>query len=459
MAPAAAYPFGHRCADAIEKATRLCDFGAYLTVQFLRCLWATRMSATVSASTISYIRGFMPGGLWMAGLRWAIITGEYPPQIGGISDYTRLVANGLAEAGDEVHVWAPACEGIMPPDQGVLVHRLPGHFGPRALRMLGRDLERLPRPSRILIQYVPQGYGWKGMNLPFAAWLFSQRHKHLWLMCHEVAVAITRDQPLKHNVLGVVTQMMASLAGRAAERCFVAIPEWGALLRRLAPSDKPIHLMPVPSNVPTSADPMLVSELRRQISPDPGAVLLGHFGTFGPHVAPMLADVLSPLLREIPGRKGVLLGRGGKQFERELVKAYPHLKGRIYATGGLPPTQIATHLAACDLLLQPYPDGATSRRGSLMAGLGLGRPIVTTEGRLTEEHWRRAQAVALVPACSVHQMVAAAEALLASPEARDELGTRAAATYEAQFAVANTIRILRQLANTERELGSGAPAG
>ncbi len=28
-------------------------------------------------------------------MNWFIITGEYPPQPGGLSDYTELVANGL----------------------------------------------------------------------------------------------------------------------------------------------------------------------------------------------------------------------------------------------------------------------------------------------------------------------------------------------------------------------------
>ena len=37
---------------------------------------------------------------------WAIITGEYPPDPGGVSDYTYLVATHLADAGDEVHVCA-----------------------------------------------------------------------------------------------------------------------------------------------------------------------------------------------------------------------------------------------------------------------------------------------------------------------------------------------------------------
>ena len=38
---------------------------------------------------------------------WHLITCEYPPRTGGVSDYTRLVAEGLSEAGDEVHVWCP----------------------------------------------------------------------------------------------------------------------------------------------------------------------------------------------------------------------------------------------------------------------------------------------------------------------------------------------------------------
>ena len=41
------------------------------------------------------------------GIRWAVLTGEYPPQSGGVSDYTRLVAKGLAAAGDQVVVYAP----------------------------------------------------------------------------------------------------------------------------------------------------------------------------------------------------------------------------------------------------------------------------------------------------------------------------------------------------------------
>src|SRR5262245_49578595 len=103
----------------------------------------------------------------MARLTWAILTGEYPPRLGGVGDYTRQLARELAGAGDEVHVWTgPPC-GALPPDPGVQVHHLPGAFGIASLARLGSELSRLRRPARLLVQYVPHAFGWRAMNYPF----------------------------------------------------------------------------------------------------------------------------------------------------------------------------------------------------------------------------------------------------------------------------------------------------
>src|SRR5712692_5144834 len=109
----------------------------------------------------------------MSQFRWVLLTGEYPPQSGGVSDYTRLVARGLADAGDEVHVWAPMPAGTQPPgvEPGVAVHRLAGAFGHRDLDRLGRFLVRLKSSCRLLVQYVPHAFGWHGVNVPFCLWL------------------------------------------------------------------------------------------------------------------------------------------------------------------------------------------------------------------------------------------------------------------------------------------------
>src|ERR1700682_5498496 len=108
--------------------------------------------------------------------RWHMITGEYPPQAGGVSDYSRVVARGLAAAGDKVDVYAPKTPGVDPNDESVVVHRLPGHFGPRALAELSRSLGRR-KNERLLIQYVPHAFGFKAMNLHFCLWLYAHTRR------------------------------------------------------------------------------------------------------------------------------------------------------------------------------------------------------------------------------------------------------------------------------------------
>jgi len=90
---------------------------------------------------------------------WAIVTGEYPPQRGGVADYTRLVARGLAAAGDQVHVWTSPCAAKTPEDPGIRVHRLPDRFGLRGLLRLDTQLRRFLNPDRVLVQYVPHAFG------------------------------------------------------------------------------------------------------------------------------------------------------------------------------------------------------------------------------------------------------------------------------------------------------------
>ena len=49
--------------------------------------------------------------------RWCVVTCEYPPLPGGVSDHTHHLVAALAAAGDQVDVWcppAPAVDGAEP---------------------------------------------------------------------------------------------------------------------------------------------------------------------------------------------------------------------------------------------------------------------------------------------------------------------------------------------------------
>jgi len=387
-------------------------------------------------------------------VRWAILTGDYPPDEGGVSDYTRQVARDLALAGEEVHVWCPASRTGAPVDPGVRVHPLPGRFGIRALRVLGGELDRLESPRRILVQYVPHGFGWKAMNVAFCLWLWSRRREDLWVMFHEVAFPVDRAQSARHNLLGRTNQFMARLVIGAARGIYVSIPAWEPLIRRLGRVRGPVRWLPVPSNLASTPSAERVRALRERYGE---WRIVTHFGTYGALVGPLVAEVLPTILRGDPNRLGLLLGRGGETFRDELAVLHPDLANRLIATGSLSAEEVANHLAASDVVLQPYPDGASSRRGSLMASLAVGCAVVTTEGDLSEPIWRESGAVALVPSGAADEFVREVEDLLDRKERRESLRRRAQELYRTRFALAHTIRTLRQDAHGSLPLDGAVP--
>lgn len=374
---------------------------------------------------------------------WHILSGEYPPHCGGVGDYTRLVARALAEAGDEVHVWTPRREELRK-DDGFVVHPLPGNFGLAALKRLEGTLARSPSPRRrLLVQYVPHAFGWKGMNLALAAWLWRHRRREaIDVMFHEVVFPLRWCLPVRHMVLAVVQRLMARLTAGAAQRVFVAIPGWMPLLERWT-RDHPIWL-PVPSNLPTEIGTEQRESVRCRLTADGKRMLIGHFGTYGPEVSALLGPALAELLQAEENRFGLLLGRGSEEFVGRWKREHPAMSSRIQAAGYLAAEELAAHLASCDVLLQPYPDGASSRRSSLMAGLALGLPIVTTEGVLSEPLWRQSDALRLVPP-DVSQLVAGIERLLSSAKERMRLSAAASELYQRCFALHRTISVLRQV--------------
>jgi len=358
---------------------------------------------------------------------------------GGVSDYTRAVAEGLAAAGDSVTVFAPPGAESRE-ENGVMIRSLPDHFGPRSLRALDRALSRGPRPDFILIQYVPHAFGWKAMNLPFAVWvsLRARRHGPVWVMFHEVLFPFAW-RPSSHAVLGVVSRLMARLIAGAADRTFVSIPAWGSLLSQILPSMKPPTWLPVPCVVASDATPEAVATVRRSFPSD--AVVIGHFGTFGSYITAVLGPTISLLLSRRPSAHVLLIGRNAERLFVALATE-DTLSERVHVAGELPADEIGAYLLACDVLLLPYPDGISSRRGTAMAGLAHGVPIVSNAGALSEALWSTSQAVRLAAGFDATSMADAVEALLDDPE-RERTGERGKALYAASFDVERIIHMLR----------------
>jgi len=261
-------------------------------------------------------------------------------------------------------------------------------------------------------------------------------------MFHEVAFPVRRGQPIRNNFLGLVTRIMAMLVVRAASRIFVATSAWEPALRAFGAGQKPIRWLPVPSNIPVTHDPEGV-RIARQLYANEGSRLVGHFGTYGGLIVPALEELVPRLLEARPDVAVLLLGRGAENMRERLACAHPAFMGRIAAPAAAESADLSRHLRACDLMIQPYPDGVTTRRGSAMAALAHGCAVVTTSGMLTESVWAETEAVALAPVDDLDGLARLTGCLLDDERSRIQIGNAARELYRRRFALEHTITALR----------------
>jgi glycosyltransferase involved in cell wall biosynthesis len=360
--------------------------------------------------------------------------------LGGVADYTHQIATELSLAGEQVHVWAPA-ESAAQVDSAITVHPTLGRFSASDLRRAGALLDEFPSPRRLIVQWVPHGYGQRAMNLPFCFWLWrrSVAGDAIDLIVHEPFVTFSGSAG--QHALAVVQRAMTLMLLSAARRVWVTTRAWKPLLEPFMPgSGAAVGWLPVPSSLRTPVAGE-ADDVRRRYAPGKEA-LIGHFGTHGPMVTSLLADAIVSLNEAHPSARFLLIGSGGEAFRSAVVARHHGLSDRVVATGTLSASKLSAHIAACDVLLQPYPDGVTSRRTSAMAGLFAKVPVVTTQGALTEPFWQDEMPVRLAPVGDARAIVQHVLQLLADPVERRRQGDAGRAFYDRWFDVRHTVAAL-----------------
>jgi glycosyltransferase involved in cell wall biosynthesis len=375
---------------------------------------------------------------------WHLLTGEYPPDRGGIGDYTRLLARALTDHGRQVHVWTPSVASDSEVD-GVEVHAMAG-VGSDALRKLGSALDRHPAPRRLLVQYAPQAWGMRGMNLPFTRWLLARRRAgdDVRVMFHEPYFPFGWQRP-QRNLLAAVNRLMARTLLRASTRAYVSTHVWEPLLAALAPSGMRFTVLPIPSTIPVVDEPERVERVRREVGE--GRPIVVHFGTYGDQIGPALTRALKALIGYRRDARILLLGNRGPAFAERLRAADERFRDNVVAPGYQSPEDISVHLQAADVAIQPYPDGADTRRTTLMACLANGVPTVTTRGRgcgsiiLSQAVSHAAPGDADGQGQCAAELLTSAHILLESGDL-DELRAKVRAFYQREFAIERTVERL-----------------
>jgi glycosyltransferase involved in cell wall biosynthesis len=365
---------------------------------------------------------------------WHIVTGEYPPQPGGISDYTGGLVDALRARGETVRVWSPS--------------DLPERFGMSGLRAIGRGIDASRAAGDepiVLVQYAPNAFGMRGANVLLCAWLLLRawrRGDDIRVMFHEPFFYFGR-QSLGRNLLALVHRFMAALLLSASRIAYLSTSSWEPLLSPYAPACHPFVTLPIPATVVPLTDPAGAARIRARLATSERALVVGHFGSYPDDVAAELQRVLDALLPAIPDATVFLIGHNSEGFRLRCCEAFPQHAGRLVASGDVVAGELANNLRACDVLVQPYPDGATTRRTSLMASLACGVPTVTTLGIWSEPMWREAsEAVAVATAGDPAAIVDSCQKLARDPHCRIALANTGRAFYERHFDMQHTVRAL-----------------
>jgi glycosyltransferase involved in cell wall biosynthesis len=92
-----------------------------------------------------------------------------------------------------------------------------------------------------------------------------------------------------------------------------------------------------------------------------------------------------------------------------------HLEARVQWTGDEPDAEVAADLNACDVLVLPFLDGASLRRGTLMAGLANGCAIVTTTPQSPLSELEDGRDLLFAPAGDIAALAAAVQRIANDP--------------------------------------------
>lgn len=332
-------------------------------------------------------------------MRIALISGEYPPLQGGVGDYTRCLAQALIDLGHEVHVLTVFVSGrpTLENDAGIYVHRLVSRWDWQTRRRV-EGFDRVYKPEVVNLQYQAAAYAMHpAINLLPGA---LARRIPTVVTFHDLKV------PYLFPKAGALRWKAMVHMARSASACIVTNVEDYNTLSGEGVSR--LHLVPIGSNIaPAALDSFDRERWLQARGIPPNRVLIGYFGFLNESKGgETLIRALAELRRR--GLDAGLLHIGGVTGDSDPTNAAYAARldqlarslgigDAIYRTGFLEPSGVSEAFSACACVALPYRDGASFRRGTLMAALVHGCAIVTTLPRVHIPELKHGQNVLLVP--------------------------------------------------------------
>ncbi len=369
-------------------------------------------------------------------MKICLLTGEYPPMQGGVGDFTRELARAMTAQGAAVTVLTGAAN---PPtddtdDVPWRVLRVVKSWGWRLSFQINRALVDL-EPDVVNIQYQTAAYGMHpAVNfLPYSLRRTYPARRVRWVVTyHDVR------EPYLFPKAGRLREWVTLHIARWSDAAIATNAEDEAWLRARLPEGYRLARIPIGSNIavqPPAGYDRAAWRARLGVRPD--ETLLAYFGFLneskgGEDLVRALADLVAwglPVrLLMVGGRVGSSDPTNVAYADRvELLMARLGVADRVIWTGYTAPEEVSAHLLAADVGVLPYRDGASFRRGSFMALLAHGLPIVTTAPRVPIPELVDGENIRLAPPASPPALAQAIAALVADAALRRRLGAGARA--------------------------------
>jgi len=366
-------------------------------------------------------------------MRVGLVTGEFPPMEGGVGAFTEQLGRALKALGHEVHVITSikARPAIAPRTLAGIREPIElefGHLHPR--------IGRWRWPSISTVADLVIRYDLELVNLQYQAAAFNMNSvapSFLPWRLKGIVPTITTFHDLRVPYLFPKAGRLRDAAVRGLARrsagCIATNP---ADFRQLAAwRDGLVREIPIGSNIVTyEPNHVEIEETRLNLGLGDGDVLLGYFGFLNETKgADTLIDALARLderfhLAFIGGQTGASDPDNNQTFLAGLRRHIEQagLANRVHWTGFLSPERVSTYLTAADLMVMPYRDGVSLRRGTLMAVLAHGRPLITTAPIESSSEFRHGENMWLVPVDDVEALGDAITTLAADSSLRETMG-------------------------------------
>ncbi len=194
-------------------------------------------------------------------------------------------------------------------------------------------------------------------------------------------------------------------------------------------SDSNVAFVPVGANLPI---PLELSTHTTRVSAHTVGVFSITGGDAGARETRLIVEAARHAAQKLGELRLSVFGRHSELREQDLKNGLRGLPVELSVEGVLDPAQVVARLCACDVLLFVR-GGISSRRGSAIAGIACGLPVIAFSGSETAAPITDA-GVLLIPADAPAELSPALLGVLRDPALRAQLALRSRAAYQTYFA-------------------------